>query len=94
MTKKFSSKVKTTATKFPLIHRIETNFLVEMNKKMGGAYSVLIGGVRRILEYKSEEMTFSCQGSVVSILGECLVCETYQNGYIEVRGKVNSLLLR
>ena len=94
MTKNISSKEKISPLKLPLMRRIETEFCVEMSRKVDGAYVVLIGGVHRILEYKSDEMTFSCKGAVVSVLGEFLICESFQNGYIEVRGKVNSLLLR
>ena len=72
----------------------ERTFSMEIKSLREGKYAVIIGEVCKILRYDVEEMTFRCPGCIVSVEGEKLLCKSYQNGYVEVTGKVLSIQLR
>ena len=78
-------------TKFKLF---QSPFSMEINRLKDGKYAVVIGEVCKILRYDQTEMTFRCHSCIVSVEGEKLLCKSYQNGYVEVTGKVLSIQLR
>ena len=49
---------------------------------------VLIGGCRKILKYKPDEITAAASGADISVRGERLKCVYFFEGTIEVRGDI------
>lgn len=49
---------------------------------------VLIGGCRKILKYKPDEITAAASGADISVRGEHLKCVYFFEGTIEVRGDI------
>ena len=93
------TKNKTKTKEKPIVHHrfshmIHTPFSIEIKPVSAGNFVVTVGGVTSILLYETEKMTFAYQGGALSVLGSKLVCRSYQNGYIEVRGKVENIELR
>lgn len=54
---------------------------------------LLITGVRRILLYGRERMSFKTKGGVLVIEGEALDCVIYKSGSVGLVGKVRTLSL-
>ena len=73
---------------------ISAPFSIEIKPISAGNSAVTVGGITNILQYETEKMTFAYKGGTLSVLGSQLVCKSYQNGYIEVCGKVKNLELR
>lgn len=52
---------------------------------------VLIGGCRKILKYKPDEITAAASGADISVRGAHLKCVYFFEGTIEVRGDVTEI---
>ena len=52
---------------------------------------VLIGGCRKILKYKPDEITAAASGADISVRGAHLKCVYFFEGTIEVRGDVTDI---
>ena len=52
---------------------------------------VLIGGCKKILKYKPDEITALAKGAEISVRGEHLKCVYFFEGTIEVRGEIGGI---
>lgn len=94
MTKKRKAERESKGVLQPVFRFIETPFSVEIKSFASGEYACIVGGVRQILLYETEEMSFSCGSFALSVTGKKLQCNTYQNGYIQVVGYIENIRLR
>ena len=77
-----------------ILTAIRQPFSIELRAVSSEEHIVVLGGVAKIMNYKDDDMTFKCGSSIVSFLGKNLQCESFQNGYIEIRGKIENINLR
>jgi hypothetical protein len=74
------------------VPRIPRAFHLEAERLGDGKMLVILGGVKGIVRYGTENLSFDIGESELSLVGSEILCRTFSSGVVEVRGKLSSIV--